>query len=624
MLTLAQWILRLTKGYFKATGKKPDGLAKLKIRLEAAEKVREQDKVIQFPKDRITDWWKPRPGEKTAKTTPIKKSISDEVATGHVQKLKEELPFMSRKELHQLRADVVNRKAYGSFDDVQRRELLDALTNQFTNKPDFASGGIARVGMFVGGLIKLKQLKKMFPRIHVDSLLEASRIKDPQKLQKMLKSFRRTEQSLDEAPSVELFDLDTTGRRPNASGGIAGELHLNRPGYANGNLIYGVTQDEKNIDEILLEKASEKTSELQGIEAAKILAAKKERWKDVLKYDTGNMNDRHFFQMIRQGSPTKIKNLLNTTLTQLNLIYPDENKPETLNDVKRLINKASIEGKLKGDILGNAITLTKVLDLEQESTKIDIKSPILNIKGDIDQNRYDISKDLKIKDFDLALKTTFDEGKQTGSKYKLETPKFKYKDLETQLALEREKDKYNTSNLLKLAADYDMGNLKLGVTGELEKDKYRTTSKVIPKATYDVPTDYGTLSASASKNIIEGGDSNALLSYVYGDTGHPAEADNFFRISAELDPIEGDKKAFIGYKRKSEPKPKYLFSKAKGGLAQVSRPGYAEGIGPKGEGKYNPVGKRDWYLSMPQIDPDLRQLLEELKKRKGLAEILEI
>ena len=72
MLTLAQWILRLTKGYFKATGKQPDGLAKLKIRLEAAEKVREQEKVIQFPKDRITDWWKPRPGD----TTPIKKETT--------------------------------------------------------------------------------------------------------------------------------------------------------------------------------------------------------------------------------------------------------------------------------------------------------------------------------------------------------------------------------------------------------------------------------------------------------------------------------------------------------------------------------------------------------------------
>ena len=42
MLTLAQWILRLTKGYIKYTGKKPDGLVKLKIKLEAAQRFKNQ------------------------------------------------------------------------------------------------------------------------------------------------------------------------------------------------------------------------------------------------------------------------------------------------------------------------------------------------------------------------------------------------------------------------------------------------------------------------------------------------------------------------------------------------------------------------------------------------------
>jgi hypothetical protein len=119
--------------------------------------------------------------------------------------------------------------------DVQYDEFGDPIK---PDPEDLASGGIARVGMFLGGgLIKLAKLKKLFPRIHIDSLLEASRIKDPNKLQKMLKSFRKTEQSLDEAPRVELFDFDTTGRRPNASGGIAGQLHLNRPGYQSGLLV---------------------------------------------------------------------------------------------------------------------------------------------------------------------------------------------------------------------------------------------------------------------------------------------------------------------------------------------------------------------------------------------------
>jgi len=46
-LTLAEWIARLSKGYVKFTGKQPDGLAKIKIKMEAAEKVRQQDKILK-------------------------------------------------------------------------------------------------------------------------------------------------------------------------------------------------------------------------------------------------------------------------------------------------------------------------------------------------------------------------------------------------------------------------------------------------------------------------------------------------------------------------------------------------------------------------------------------------
>ena len=65
---------------------------------------------------------------------------------------------------------------------------------------------------------------------------------------------------------------------------------------------------------------------------------------------------------------------------------------------------------------------------------------------------------------------------------------------------------------------------------------------------------------------------------------------------------------------------KYL---AKGGIAgQLNRPGYAQGIGPVGEGQYSPTKGKDWIQTMPMIDPVLRKLMEEYRKRKGLAEIL--
>ena len=62
MFTLPQLIARLTKGYIKYTGKKPDGLASLKIKMEAAQKFKDQSKVVDFPKDKITDWTKKASG----------------------------------------------------------------------------------------------------------------------------------------------------------------------------------------------------------------------------------------------------------------------------------------------------------------------------------------------------------------------------------------------------------------------------------------------------------------------------------------------------------------------------------------------------------------------------------
>jgi hypothetical protein len=51
-MTLAQMIARLTRGYIKETGRQPVGLDKLRIKMEAAEKLRQINKVIQFPQQR--------------------------------------------------------------------------------------------------------------------------------------------------------------------------------------------------------------------------------------------------------------------------------------------------------------------------------------------------------------------------------------------------------------------------------------------------------------------------------------------------------------------------------------------------------------------------------------------
>ena len=46
LFTLPQMIQRLTKGFIKVTGRKPDGLEKIKIKQEALERIKQQDKVV--------------------------------------------------------------------------------------------------------------------------------------------------------------------------------------------------------------------------------------------------------------------------------------------------------------------------------------------------------------------------------------------------------------------------------------------------------------------------------------------------------------------------------------------------------------------------------------------------
>ena len=47
-MTIAEMITQLTRGFMKATGRKPDGLEKIKIQQEAVSKFKEQQKVVDM------------------------------------------------------------------------------------------------------------------------------------------------------------------------------------------------------------------------------------------------------------------------------------------------------------------------------------------------------------------------------------------------------------------------------------------------------------------------------------------------------------------------------------------------------------------------------------------------
>ena len=105
------------------------------------------------------------------------------------------------------------------------------------------------------------------------------------------------------------------------------------------------------------------------------------------------------------------------------------------------------------------------------------------------------------------------------------------------------------------------------------------------------------------------------------DISDPEVASDFTRYIKKTDP-QGFKELEQKIQLDSFD-PKGRKPNASGGIAgelhldEGGRIGYARGIGPVGPGQPFPTNSR-----MPQIDPKLRELMEEYKKRKGLAEIL--
>ena len=155
MKTFAQWVIALTRGYIKATGKKPDKLAKLKINMEAGQKVKDQNKVIEFPRDKITDWTKPRPGEAKVgelqsgimKATGSKpkvvktKGMADKDFKNLHRSFKLNLVKNSREFNEDIANRIIKRELYTDVSDAQRKLLLDDLTSVL--KEPLAYGGIA-------------------------------------------------------------------------------------------------------------------------------------------------------------------------------------------------------------------------------------------------------------------------------------------------------------------------------------------------------------------------------------------------------------------------------------------------------------------------------------------------
>ena len=149
-MTLAQMIARLTRGYIKETGRQPVGLDKLRIKMEAAEKLRQMNKIIQFPQQRnfkqeVDDMIK----DGTIKMGGVTKQ-NDKVRTRQMFKdsnlnkteaqIKAEIEANNKKSL----ASIREKKYQDAIKlEDQKSEADPDYIRKIIDPEDFANGGVA-------------------------------------------------------------------------------------------------------------------------------------------------------------------------------------------------------------------------------------------------------------------------------------------------------------------------------------------------------------------------------------------------------------------------------------------------------------------------------------------------
>ena len=184
--TFVEWVARLTKGFIKATGKEPDNLAKLKINMEAAQRVKDQSKVVKVDFNPGERWWEARPPKEGGITTvhhlrdPLKKyrhrirpgSLLEDQAKTDPYAAKTHIVWSDFTDAHIKSVSKDTKINYKQMEDILETKLkgnetwddLQAIRDRkfpIPDPEDMASGG--RAGYKNGGITWTDLLEDLHP-----------------------------------------------------------------------------------------------------------------------------------------------------------------------------------------------------------------------------------------------------------------------------------------------------------------------------------------------------------------------------------------------------------------------------------------------------------------------------
>ena len=158
-MTYLQALRLMAKAYKAAKGVMPKGIDLLKMKMKARQKAIDSKKVIEFPKERITNPFKPRP-------EPYNKLINPKSDTGiKLGKVREGLKKRETEAQMLARMKRQNKESVARL--KEKKDLGDRLKDLPDDIPDMADGGVASA---------IKKIKKRFGK---KSITTGDKIKRP-------------------------------------------------------------------------------------------------------------------------------------------------------------------------------------------------------------------------------------------------------------------------------------------------------------------------------------------------------------------------------------------------------------------------------------------------------------
>lgn len=320
-MTIAQAIQQLTKGFIKTMGRQPDGLEKIKINMEARERVKDLNKVVDM-QGNVLDTSKPIMGGTQEKSTGMFDNIFNRIQKENLGK---DPKIISKKDegIMKVKPGNINYDKMSEFLGVKLRgdetfdELLEIEKN--LNKPKKADGG--RIGYkdgpdqpgrrkfmkIIGGLATIPLVGKYFKQ--ADKVAPAA---------------EKAAEVITQAPSY-FFDMITKIKmfgkmKPSASYGPRQEVHV----YSakNGDE-YELVEDLATGDQII-------TKDKMGIGSA-----------GGKTFDT--INDRTIFQNKKGIGDEATKGTPPDEYEEMKVIFDNDGTMGDVDNIDEIVRKEIIE-----------------------------------------------------------------------------------------------------------------------------------------------------------------------------------------------------------------------------------------------------------------------------------------